>query len=317
MDIEGVGILKWALPVLFLLSAIEVLYMRRMRVGSFDWRESAGSVFIAIGQQLTKVLTVVVWGGAIAWVWSQRWFTVPLNTWWSIALLFLGVEFCYYWYHRAGHEVRWFWASHVVHHTPNHLNLTAAYRLGWTSGATGIPLFFMPLFLLGFHPAAVFAMLGVTLLYQFWLHTELVPQLRWFDKIFNSPSNHRVHHAANLRYLDANYGGILIVYDRLFGSYIPEQKSEACRYGLVKPVTFHNPVRIVFHEWIALLRDLKTARSVRDVFGYLFAPPGWRADGNGSTTADMRRNAQMHLPETAVNRAATLAFTKKQIAAKQ
>jgi sterol desaturase/sphingolipid hydroxylase (fatty acid hydroxylase superfamily) len=291
MEIESIGVLKWALPILLLLSGVEIIYLRRVKPTSFDAKESAGSVAIAIGQQLTKVLTALVWGGVIAWAWSARWFTVPLNTGWGLLLLFLGVEFCYYWYHRAGHEVRWFWASHVVHHTPTRFNLTAAYRLGWTAGLTGTALFFLPLMLLGFHPVAVFATLGINLLYQFWLHTESVPALGWFDRVFNSPSNHRVHHATNLRYLDSNYGGILIIFDRMFGTYSAETADEPCRYGLVKPIVTYNPLRIVFHEWLALFRDLKRARSPVQILGFLFGPPGWQPDGLGLTTRAMRRVA--------------------------
>jgi hypothetical protein len=118
--------------------------------------------------------------------------------------------------------------------------------------------------------------------------SESVPALGWFDRIFNSPSNHRVHHATNLRYLDANYGGILIIFDRMFGTYVAECRGEPCRYGLVKQVDSHNPLGIVFHEWIALWRDLKTAKSVREWAGYLIAAPGWRADGRGLTTKALR-----------------------------
>lgn len=289
MDVENLGLLKLAFPILLLLSGIEILYLRRARPGSFDAKESASSIAIALGQQLSKVLTAVVWGGGIAWAWSARWFTVPLNTWWGLVLLFLGVEFFYYWYHRACHEVRWFWASHVVHHTPTRLNLTAAYRLGWTAGLTGTALFFVPLLLLGFQPVAVFTALGINLLYQFWLHTESVPSLGWFDRVFNSPSNHRVHHANNVRYLDANYGGILIIFDQIFGTYVAEHSDEPCRYGLVKQVETHNPLRIVFHDWLALWRDLKSARSAREWLGYLFAAPGWRPHGRGLTTKALRR----------------------------
>jgi len=127
-------------------------------------------------------------------------------------------------------------------------------------------------------------------LYQFWLHTELVPRLPGLDRILNTPSNHRVHHAVNPRYLDRNYGGMLIVFDRLFGTWVPESDGEPCRYGLVRPLLSNNPLHIAFHEWIALARDLRYAGSVRAALGHLFGPPGWRPDGSGITTRSLRQS---------------------------
>ena len=132
---------------------------------------------------------------------------------------------------------------------------------------------------LGFAPKAVFAALALNLLYQFWLHAEWVPKLGWLEYVLNTPSHHRVHHASNTDYIDANYGGVLIVFDRLFGTFVAERPDLPCRYGLVKPLISNNPIRIAFHEWLNLLDDLRGARSWREAIGYLFGPPGWRPDG--------------------------------------
>jgi len=279
--------LRWMLPVLLAIALAEFLWLMR-RGPAPSWRESAASGAIMLGQHVTGALTALALGGFYLLCWEHRLATVDMHAWWSLPLLFLGTEFLYYWQHRCSHESRWFWATHVTHHSPRHLNLSAAYRLSWTSGISGHGLFMVPLIVLGFPPAAVFGMLAANLLYQFWLHTELVPRLGVLEGILNTPANHRAHHAVNPRYLDRNYGGVLIVFDRLFGTWQPELAQDPCRYGLVHQLESHNPLRIVFHEWLAMARDLRGARTVREAAGYLFAAPGWQPDGRGQTTAVLR-----------------------------
>jgi len=279
--------LRWVLPILMIIALAEFLWLMR-RGPAPSWRESAASVAVMIGQHLSAFLAALLFGGLYLWCWEHRLATIDLHDWWAAPALFLGTEFFYYWQHRCSHESRWFWASHVTHHSPQRLNLSAAYRLSWTSGISGHGLFMVPLIVLGFHPAAVFGMLAINLLYQFWLHTELVPRLGVLEGIFNTPANHRAHHAVNPRYLDRNYGGVLIVFDRLFGTWQPELAQDPCRYGLVHQLESHNPLRIVFHEWLAMARDLRGARTLREAAGYLFAAPGWRPDGRGQTTAVLR-----------------------------
>jgi sterol desaturase/sphingolipid hydroxylase (fatty acid hydroxylase superfamily) len=194
----------------------------------------------------------------------------------------------------------WFWANHSVHHSANELNLSAAYRIGVLGRLSGTAFFFVPLVWLGFPPKIVFQLLSINLLYQFWIHATWIPKLGWLEYVFNTPSAHRVHHAANLHYLDANYGGVLIVFDRLFGTYTAERDDLPCRYGLVKPMTSYNPLRIEFTQWALLIRDVVTAKSVRAALGYLVMPPGWQPGGQGETTADLRRSARAN---TAAGRA--------------
>ena len=182
-------------------------------------------------------------------------------------------------------------SNHAVHHSPNQLNLSAAYRIGIFGRLTGTAFFFVPLVWLGFPPRIVFAMLQLNLLYQFWIHATWIPRLGWLEWVLNTPSAHRVHHAANLDYLDANYGGVLIVFDRLFGTYRAERDDLPCRYGLVKPMTGYNPLQLEFGPWIELGRDLLRARSPRAFFGTLLMPPGWRADGPGETSEELRGRA--------------------------
>ena len=181
----------------------------------------------------------------LGWVWEHRLFTQSLDNVWSVLLLFVGLEFFYYWYHRTSHTSRWFWAAHSVHHSPNQLNLAAAYRLGWFGKFTGTSLFFTPLVVLGFTPTVVLSALFLNLLYQFWLHADWIPRLGWLEYVLNTPSSHRVHHARNPEYLDANYGGVLIVFDRLFGSYVAERADVPLRLrpDLASQVVAQHPGR--------------------------------------------------------------------------
>jgi sterol desaturase/sphingolipid hydroxylase (fatty acid hydroxylase superfamily) len=191
----------------------------------------------------------------------------------AIGVLFVGQELCYYWFHRCSHRLRFFWANHAVHHSTNEYNLSAAYRFGWVSRLIGTSAFFVPLIWLGFPQGAVFVTLNLNLLYQFWLHTDWVPRLGPLEWIFNTPSHHRVHHAANPEYLDKNYGGVLIVFDRLFGTFAAEREGVPCRYGLTTPLRSNNPLWIAAHEWVALGRDLWRARTVAAGWRAVFGPP--------------------------------------------
>jgi sterol desaturase/sphingolipid hydroxylase (fatty acid hydroxylase superfamily) len=279
-----------ALPTVVVASLAEALVLARVR--SYDWRASAVSLFdlfARVAVQLFLPLSIAT--PLIGFAYQHRIGQVALDHWTALLALFLGQEFCYYWYHRAAHRVRWFWCNHAVHHSSNELNLSAAYRIGVLGRATGASAFYVPLVWLGFEPRVVFEMLSLNLLYQFWIHATWIPRLGWLELVLNTPSAHRVHHAANLEYLDANYGGVLIVFDRLFGTYRAERADLPCRYGLVVPVTTYNPLRIEFAQWIALGRDLLGARSLRRVLGHLMMPPGWSPDGPGATTEALRARA--------------------------
>jgi sterol desaturase/sphingolipid hydroxylase (fatty acid hydroxylase superfamily) len=279
-----------ALPTVVVSSLIEAGVLSRR--GVYDWRATGVSLLdlvLRITIQIFLPLTLAA--PLIALAYQHRVAAIALDAWWAIGALFIGQELCYYVYHRAAHRVRWFWCNHAVHHSPNQLNLSAAYRIGILGRLTGTPLFFVPLVWLGFPPRVVFAMLTLNLLYQFWIHATWIPKLGWLEGVINTPSAHRVHHAANLEYLDANYGGVLMVFDRLFGTYRAERDDLPCRYGLVKPMTSYNPLRVEFDQWLRLARDLSHARSLRAVLGTLLMPPGWKAAGEGETTEDLRRRA--------------------------
>jgi len=207
------------------------------------------------------------------------------------AAALLGDDFCYYWYHRLHHEVRFMWAGHVVHHSSRHFNLATALRQPWSTFMG--PLFYAPLPLLGFDPLLLVTVHSVNLLYQFWIHTELIDRLGPLEWIFNTPSHHRVHHGRNVRYLDRNHGGILIVWDRLFGTFEPER--EAVDYGLTKNLTSFSPWEIFAHEWRAMWRDTRDAASWRDALRVWLLPPGWSRDGSTHTANELR--TRLHSPQ--------------------
>ncbi len=277
-----------ALPTVVVASLVEALVLSWRR--TYDWRATGVSLFdLAARVSIQIFLPLSIATPFIVLAFRHRLTTIPLDGWPALAALFVGQEFCYYWYHRAAHRVRWFWCNHAVHHSPNELNLAAAYRIGMLSRLSGSALFYIPLVWLGFPPRVVFEVLSLNLLYQFWIHATWIPKLGWLEYVLNTPSAHRVHHAANLEYLDANYGGVLIVFDRLFGTYRAEREELPCRYGWVTPITSYNPLAIELHQWKKLVRDLAGARSVREVAGYLFMPPGWRPHGPGETTEELRR----------------------------
>ena len=197
---------------------------------------------------------------------------LPVNAW-TIALAILVADFVYYWEHRWAHEVRLLWLSHAVHHSSRIMNTAVAYRFGPLEGLWSA-LLHVPLVLIGFDPMLVFLGQVVVLAYQFWIHTELIGRLGPLDGLLNTPSNHRVHHGCEGKYLDKNYGAVLIVWDRLFGTY--QREEERPVYGLARDFDSVNPLLVWVSEFPVLFKDLATARSARDVFGFLFARPGWR-----------------------------------------
>ncbi|HEU5061305.1 MAG TPA: sterol desaturase family protein [Kofleriaceae bacterium] len=259
--------------------------MRRAGARGFERRDTAASLAMGLGN---VAVAAALKGTTFALMsWAHRFAPVELgDAWWVWVLLVPAEDLCYYLFHRAHHEVRLFWAAHVNHHSSRHYNLSTALRQSWTTPLTG-PWFWLPLALVGFRPDQILLVQAVSLIYQFWLHTEHIGRLGPLEWILNTPSHHRVHHGRNLAYLDRNYGGIFIVWDRLFGTFEPER--EPVDYGLTKNLDSHNPIRIAFHDWQALARDLVRAPDLRARLGYLLAPPGWSHDGATATARQLRR----------------------------
>jgi sterol desaturase/sphingolipid hydroxylase (fatty acid hydroxylase superfamily) len=239
----------------------------------YDWRASGVSLVDLLIRRGVDGLGLSLAAPVLLWAHDHRLATLSLDAPWQFALLFLGQELCYYGYHRAAHRVHWFWATHRVHHSPRQLHLAAALRLGWTGKLSGTALFFAPLVGLGFAPQAVLATLALNLLYQFWLHAPWIPRLGPLEWVLNTPAHHRLHHACNPAYLDGNYGGVLIVFDRLFGSFKAEQPGDPPRYGLVHGDDSHNPLRVGLAGWWQLGQRCLQARGWRARWLALFGPP--------------------------------------------
>lgn len=239
-----------------------------------DMRETAVSILIWLGQAFVRIVEASLVAAPFLWLYAHRLFEFPQITIATFAALFLGGEFLYYWQHRAAHRIRWLWATHRVHHSATRMNLTAGIRLGWTGNLSGNFLFYLPLAWIGFHPALIVAMLSLSLIYQFFIHTELVGSLGPLEWIFNTPRHHCVHHAKNEDCLDKNYGGTLIIFDRMFGTFAEAPSDEPLSFGLLGHEPTLNPLKIVFGEWIAIGRDLLHAPNLRARWQSLFAPPG-------------------------------------------
>jgi sterol desaturase/sphingolipid hydroxylase (fatty acid hydroxylase superfamily) len=270
------AIMMVAIPGFFVLMAVELVAARVMGRSVYRLNDAINSIGLGVLSQVVGVFTKLLTIGIYAWVVERvALFALPVgNAWVWIGALLL-YDFCYYWLHRAGHEVGILWAAHVVHHQSERYNLSTALRQTG-SGALFGWVFYLPLAVLGV-PVEVFAVVAVIdLIYQYWIHTELVPKLGWFDRVFASPSNHRVHHAVNDRYLDRNYGGILILWDRLFGTFAEERDDEPPVYGTRAPLRSWNPLWANLEVYWALAKDAWRARRWRDKLRIWFAPPGWR-----------------------------------------
>ena len=214
---------------------------------------------------------------------------VVQRQWWAWVLLFFLDDFSYYWFHRANHEVRLLWAGHVNHHSSQYLNFGTALRQGVGERLHKF-LFWLWLPLLGFDPAMIITMISISLFYQFWIHTRAVGRLHpWIEAVFNTPSHHRVHHGSNVRYLDRNHGGMLIIWDRLFGTFSPELEEEPVTYGLTTNLQTDNILWVAGHEYVSIWRDLRRAHNWRDRLRYLFLAPGWRHDGPDKRADVLRR----------------------------
>ncbi len=279
-----------AVPFFILAIVLEILLARMGKVKAvYEAKDTATSLLMGFGSGIAGLLTGGIVFAASVWVYEYRLFDIPMAAAWAWLAIFLLEDFTYYWFHRLSHERRFWWAAHVNHHTSQHYNLATALRQTWTGGAAGTWALWLPLSLLGFPPAMIAIQKGISLVYQFWIHTEAVRRMPvWVEALFNTPSHHRVHHARNPRYLDSNYAGILIIWDRMFGTFVPELDEEPCRYGVVKNLGDFNIIRVAFHEWVGIFSDLLTARSLREAFGYLFGAPGWSPDGSRQTSTMLK-----------------------------
>ena len=292
MDIPEIpNLIHYAIPVFVITILSELIIAVYIQQKKYDYKDALTSISMGIGNVAVGLLAKGLSFGFLVLCYQFRIFDIPF-TWWAWILVFFAEDFTYYWSHRIGHESRFFWASHVVHHSSRKYNLSTAVRQTWTGAFTGF-FFTGWLAILGFHPIMIATQGAINLLYQYWIHTEMIKKLpKWFEFVFNTPSHHRVHHATNPQYLDRNHAGTLIIWDRMFGTFEPEVEKPV--YGLTENIDTHNPLKVAFHEWIAIGKDLiNNAKKPKDVLNYLFRPPGWKHDGTGKLSKDLRREYEV------------------------
>ena len=282
------NLIYFAIPFFIATLIIESIITSKKNMNSYTLKDASASISMGLGNVFLGVFAKIIVLAALTYVYMNfRLFTIPF-VWWAWILIFFAEDFTYYWFHRISHENRFFWASHVIHHSSQKYNLSTALRQTWTGSFISF-IFWLPLPLLGFHPVMILAQMSISLIYQYWIHTELIIKMpKWFESIFNTPSHHRVHHATNPQYLDRNHAGILIIWDKIFGSFEPEVEKPA--YGLVKNIDTFNPVKIAFQEWINLFNDaFMSHTSFMNKLNYFIKPPGWKHDGTGILSSDLRK----------------------------
>ena len=278
-----------AIPVFIVAIILEMFAVRAGVRGDYDWRDTATSLAMGFGNTFAAIIFGALVVGVGVWLYQFRVLDIPV-TWWSIGIAFIAEDFAYYWFHRTAHRIRWFWASHVVHHSSQHYNLSTALRQTWTGQFSLSFAFRLPLFLTGFDPRLILFCAGLNLVYQFFIHTETVRRLPGpIEWLFNTPSHHRAHHGTNPRYLDRNFGGVFIVWDRLFGTFEAERDDEPVRYGIIRNLASFNPVWVATHEWVAIGRDLIRAPDWRTRWRAVAGPPG---AGSGETADVIRAGWQ-------------------------
>jgi sterol desaturase/sphingolipid hydroxylase (fatty acid hydroxylase superfamily) len=281
------NLIHYAIPFFVLTVILEIILTVKVKLGDYEFKDAGTSILMGLGNVFIGIFTKFMILGVFMFLYQFRVFTLPF-AWWSWLILLFAEDFCYYWFHRISHESRIFWASHVVHHSSQKYNLSTALRQTW-SGSFYTFIFWLPLILIGFHPVMVLVQMSVSLIYQYWIHTELIDKMpKWFEAIFNTPSHHRVHHATNPQYLDRNHAGVFIIWDRMFGTF--ELEDEKPIYGLVSNINTYNPIKIAFIEWKNMFTDFSTAKtSIKNKFLYFIKPPGWKHDGTSVLSNDIRK----------------------------
>jgi sterol desaturase/sphingolipid hydroxylase (fatty acid hydroxylase superfamily) len=259
-----------AIPLFSALIAGEALLSRRREKGFYESRDAWTNIALGLGSVAFNALFGLATGVIYILVYDAAPYKFPADAWWSWVLLFFVDDFAYYWFHRISHESRFFWNFHVVHHSSEYYNLSVAVRQSWFSGAAHW-LFYAPVMLLGFAPWMFATMHGFNLLYQFWIHTKFVDRLGAAESVLNTPSHHRVHHGVNPEYLDRNYAGVLIVWDRLFGTFAPERDEP--KYGITTPLNSYNPLWINTHAWIEMFNEIRQRPTLASKLRCIFSSP--------------------------------------------
>lgn len=260
----------YAFPIFGLLILIEFLYGYYKKYNTYsDMKDAVSSLTLGVSHVIVTVLVSSFVFGINYFFYKHRIFNL-VDAWYEIIILFLLVDFSFYWWHRASHEVRFLWANHVNHHSSKEFNFTTAFRQPLLTPVLR-PFFYLYIPLLGFSPEKTAIVGIINLVWAVWSHTKHIGHLGWLEYILVTPSSHRVHHGVNPEYMDKNYGGILIIWDRIFGTFEPEKAP--VRYGITRNIETYNPLKIIFHEWLAWINDLKKSKSLREAYNYTFRSP--------------------------------------------
>lgn len=264
-----------AIPIYFSLMGIELVYEAITHKKTYRLNDAITNINLGTLDQVTGTFVKIIKIGIYTIIYEQFAFYQIEANWTTFVILFILYDLCYYWSHRMAHEISLFWGGHVVHHQSEDFNLSVALRQSSTSFFWSFP-FYIPLALMGFSPVQLVFVGGFNLLYQFWIHTEHVEKLGWFEYIMNTPSHHRVHHGRDPKYIDKNYAGVFIIWDRMFGTF--KEEEERPNYGITKPLNSWNPVYANVAHYVDLWKGVRQTRSVGDAMRMLFRPPGWMPD---------------------------------------
>ena len=268
----------YAIPIYIFFILLEVVLSVRRNYNLYHIKDSFASLSMGIGSVFIGFFTKTLYIFLFIFIYQYRIFEFQ-HSWITFGVLFFIDDFIFYWYHRLSHEIRILWAAHMHHHSSEFFNFTVALRQSW-----GAPfykfIFWAWLPFLGFSPVSIFLVNSISLIYQFFLHTEIIKNMGWVEFLFNTPSHHRVHHASQFKYLDKNHGGVLIIWDKIFGTFEKEDENDYPKYGITVPVNTYNPFKIVLHEFKNIWFDLKETSNWKYQLKYVFYKPGWRHDGN-------------------------------------
>ncbi len=280
MDLPN--IIVYAAPVMILLVLAEWVISYFKKKNYYDTKDTLAATAIGLGNVAISAMLKIITFAVVLFFYNLVSWSIPF-VWWAYILCFIWIDFWRYWAHRIAHENRFWWATHVTHHTSEKYNWSVSFRLGWTQHIKLI--FFIPVALAGFHPVIFFICHQIAVLYQFWIHTEYIRRLpKPIEFFFTTPSHHRVHHARNDKYLDKNYGSTFIIWDRIFGTFQGEE--EEADYGITKPVKSYNPVYLCFHEWMDIVKDIKNSKSLREAYVMTFVRPSRLEEARKSFKAE-------------------------------
>lgn len=293
--------IPYFIPLAIVIITIEVIMSIRHDKHLYDWKDSAASACVGVGavlmQILTKAGTLAVFTAVFELfsplrqaldytaAFGQNWLGA---TWWVWILAIIGDDFNFYWHHRFAHTVRILWAAHIPHHSSEYFNFGTSFRNSWTIFFIK-PVYWLWMPAIGFHPIMVLMAMSINSLYQFTLHSMSVPHLGWFEKIFNTPQLHQIHHSKNFAYMDKNFGGILIIWDKIFGTFHNGRDGQQRHFGVTKPPASYNPVKIITHEFENIWNDVRNAKTLTDKLNYVFGAPGWSSDKSSLTVSEMNK----------------------------